>query len=138
MKETTDELPEKMSLDNGYMSGENLDAFAGKDIDVYVATGKGEKKEQRPIENSKRKIKKTDFSYDEGQDCFVCPAGYTLELKTESSDGKKVYQAVKNEWDCCPYKARCCSSQKGIARTLNTDDKERIFKRDLQQAKEDC
>ena len=29
-----------MILDNGYMSGDNLEAFDGKDIDVYVATGK--------------------------------------------------------------------------------------------------
>jgi len=33
-----------MSLDNGYMSGNNLESFDGKEIDVYVATGKGEKK----------------------------------------------------------------------------------------------
>jgi hypothetical protein len=32
------------NLDNGYMSGDNLEAFDGKDIDVYMATGKGEKK----------------------------------------------------------------------------------------------
>ncbi|MBW1614859.1 MAG: transposase, partial [Deltaproteobacteria bacterium] len=94
IKETTGNLPDKMSLDKGYMSGDNLEAFDGKDIDVYIATGKGEKKDQRPIEDSNRKIKKSDFSYDEDKDCFLCPAGHTLNLKTWSSDGKKVYQAV--------------------------------------------
>jgi len=68
IKETTDDLPDKMSLDNGYMSGDNLESFDGKDIDVYVATGKGEKKDQRPIEESNRKIKKSDFIYDEDRD----------------------------------------------------------------------
>jgi len=124
IKETTDDLPDKMTLDNGYMSGDNLESFDGKDIDVYVATGKGEKKDQRPIEDSNRKIKKTDFNYDEDKDCFVCPAGHTLELKTESSDGKKIYQGNKAECDICPYKARCCSSKRGEPRTINTDDKE--------------
>lgn len=124
IKETTDDLPDKMSLDNGYMSGDNLESFDGKDIDVYVATGKGEKKDQRPIEDSNRKIKKSDFNYDEDKDCFVCPAGHTLELKTESSDGKKIYQGDKAECDICPYKARCCSSKRGEPRTINTDDKE--------------
>lgn len=124
IKETTDDLPDKMTLDNGYMSGDNLESFDGKDIDVYVATGKGEKKDQRPIEDSNRKIKKTDFNYDEDKDCFVCPAGHTLELKTESSDGKKIYQGDKAECDICPYKARCCSSKRGEPRTINTDDKE--------------
>jgi transposase len=124
IRQTTGDLPDKMSLDNGYMSGENLEALEGKNIDVYIATGKGEKKDQRPIEDSSRKIKKSDFTYDEDRDCFVCPIGRTLELKTESRDGKKVYQAVKAECDACPYKSRCCTSKRGQPRTINTDDKE--------------
>ena len=124
IKETTNDLPDKMSLDNGYMSGDNLESFDGKDIDVYVSTGKGEKKDQRPIEDSNRKIKKSDFNYDEDKDCFVCPAGHSLELKTESSDGKKIYQGDKAHCDICPHKARCCSSKSGEPRTITTDDKE--------------
>ena len=124
IKETTDDLPDKMSLDNGYMSGNNLEAFEDKETDVYIATGKGEKKDHREIEGSNRKIKKSDFNYNEDKDCFVCPAGHTLELKTETSDGKKVYQGDKAECDICPYKARCCSSKRGEPRTINTDDKE--------------
>jgi len=124
IKETTDDLPDKMSLDNGYMSGSNLEAFDGKEIDVYIATGKGEKKDPRTIEETNRKINKSDFIYDEDRDCFVCPAGNTLELKSTSSDGKKVYQAVKVECDSCLYKARCCTSKKGEPRTINSDDKE--------------
>ena len=124
IKETTDDLPDKMSLDNGYMSGNNLEAFEDKETDVYIATGKGEKKDHREIEGSNRKIKKSDFSYNEDKDCFICPAGHTLELKTETSDGKKIYQGDKAECDICPYKARCCTSKRGEPRTINTDDKE--------------
>jgi transposase len=124
IKETTGDLPDEMSFDNGYMSGNNLESFEGKEIDAYVATGKGEKKDQRPIEESNRNIKKPDFSYDEDKDCFVCPAGYTLKLKTQASDGKKIYQGNKAECDLCPYQARCCSSKKGEPRTINADDKE--------------
>jgi transposase len=124
IKETTGDLPDKMSLDNGYMSGDNLESFDGKDIDVYIATGKGEKRDQRPIEDSNRKIKKSDFSYNEDRDCFVCPAGNTLELKSVNSDGKKIYQAAKAECDACPYRDRCCGSKRGNSRTIITDDKE--------------
>jgi len=124
IKETTDDLPDKMSLDNGYMSGNNLEAFEDKETDVYIATGKGEKKDHREIEGSNRKIRKSDFSYNEDKDCFICPAGHTLELKTETSDGKKIYQGDKAECDICPYKARCCTSKRGEPRTINTDDKE--------------
>ena len=129
IKETTGDLPDKMSLDNGYMSGNNLEAFQDKETDVYIATGKGEKKDHREIEDSNRKIKKTDFSYDEDKDCFVCPAGHVLGLKTETSDGKKVYQGDKAECDICPYNVRCCSSKRGEPRTINTDDKESLRQR---------
>ena len=124
IKETTGDLPDKMSLDNGYMSGNNLEAFEDKEIDVYIATGKGEKKDQRAIEDSNRKIKKSDFTYNEDRDCFVCPAGKLLKLKSVNSDGKKLYQAVKAECDSCPYQARCCTSKRGNSRTISTDDKE--------------
>jgi transposase len=124
VKEATGEFPEKMSLDNGYMSGSNLEAFEGKEIDVYIATGKGEKPDPRPIDNSNRSIKKSDFSYDESADCFICPSGGTLVLKTIGRDGKKIYQANKAQCDVCIYKSRCCSSKKGEARTISTDDKE--------------
>ena len=62
---------------------------------LYIATGKGEKKDQRHINDSNRKIKKSDFSYDENRDCFVFLAGHSSELNRGSRDGKKVYQAVK-------------------------------------------
>ena len=124
IKETTGDLPDKMSLDNGYMSGNNFEAFEDKKTDVYIATGKGEKKDQRSIEDLNRRIKKFDFSYHEDKDCFVCPVGHTLGLKRETSDSKKIYQAVKAECDACPYKARCCSSKRGEPRAINTDDKE--------------
>ena len=124
INETTGDFPDTMSLDNGYMSGNNLEAFEDKEIDVYMATGKGEKKDHREIEDSNRKIKKTDFRYDEDKDCFVCPGGHTLGLKIETRDGKKIYQAVKAECDVCPYKVRCCGSKRGEPRTINTDNKE--------------
>jgi transposase len=129
VKETTGKLPEKMSLDNGYMSGANLEAFENKDIDVYIATGKGEKPDTRTIDDTKRNIIKSDFIYDETTDCFICPACRRLELKRAGSDGKKLYQAEKAECDECKYKSRCCSSKRGLARTINTDDKEPLRKK---------
>ena len=49
IKETTGVLPDEMSLDNGYMSGNNLESFEGKEIDVYIATDKGEKRISAPL-----------------------------------------------------------------------------------------
>jgi transposase len=47
----TGELPERMSSDNGYMSGENLAEFKTNEVDAYVAVGKGEPGE--PTESPK-------------------------------------------------------------------------------------
>ena len=77
------------------MSGDNLEVFENNEIDIYIATGKGKKKDQRSIEDSNRKIKKADFIYDEDKDCFICPAGRILELKSESGDGKTIDKADK-------------------------------------------
>lgn len=45
IKETMGELPGKMSLDNGYMSGANLDGLDKAEVDAYVATGREDKKD---------------------------------------------------------------------------------------------
>jgi len=126
IKETTDELPDVMSLDNGYMSGNNLAAFNDPDIDidVYIATGKGENKDQRSLDECNRKVKKPDFVYDADKDCFICPAGHMLELRNRTGDDKKIYQARSENCDQCSYRNRCCKSKKGEPRTISTDDKE--------------
>jgi transposase len=124
IQETMGELPDKMSLDNGYMSGGNLEALDKAEVDAYVATGREDKKDLRPLEDCSREIKKSDFEYDSARDCFTCPGGYTLELKYEGKDGKRVYQAERQSCENCTYRERCCKSEKGEARTINTDDKE--------------
>ena len=42
----------------------------------------------------------------------------------QSKEGDRVYQGHADVCAKCPYQPRCCQSQKGEARTLNTDDKE--------------
>ena len=124
IQETMGELPDKMSLDNGYMSGDNLEALDKAKVDAYVATGREGKEDPRPVEDCSREIKKSDFEYAEQRDCFTCPGGQTLELKSTCKDGKRIYQAEREACEKCAYKERCCKSQKGEGRTINTDDKE--------------
>ena len=42
----------------------------------------------------------------------------------QSKEGKQVYQGNADVCAGCPYQSRCCQSQKGEARTIQTDDKE--------------
>jgi len=122
--ETTGKLPSKISADNGYMSGDNLESLEALELDAYVATNKGEKKTKVLLEESNRQLTKADFKYNEQDDCFICPGDQTLILKSKSKDGSKIYQGSYETCSVCKYKNRCCKSKKGEARTINTDDKE--------------
>ena len=124
IQETMGKLPEKMSMDNGYMSGANLEGLEQTSVDAYVATGREGKKDVRPLQDCNREIKKADFEYDSERDCFTCPGGQILELKREGEDGKRVFQAQREACEGCAYRGRCCKSEKGEPRTINTDDKE--------------
>lgn len=123
IKSTTGELPQKMSLDNGYMSGNNLEDLVEAGVDVYMAVGKGEG-DKDLIEDVKGKFKKSNFSYDGASDTFQCPAGKILKLKCQSKDGKKIYQADYNVCNDCAFHDKCCKSKKREGRSVSTDDKE--------------
>ncbi|MGB2464628.1 MAG: IS1182 family transposase, partial [Candidatus Puniceispirillaceae bacterium] len=123
VKEATGTVPDKLSLDNGYMSGDNLEATEGSGIDTYIATDKGEKSHKTPLDNSERKLVKSDFDYNEKEDCFSCPGGQLLPLLRETK-GLKIYQGNSKVCNECPYQSRCCQSSAGEARTIRTDDKE--------------
>ena len=63
IQDATGQLPKIMSADNGYMSGDNLQALEESPIDTYIATDKGEKKNKTSLEDSERKLVKADFKY---------------------------------------------------------------------------
>ena len=73
---TTGKVPEKMSLDNGFFSGANLETFEDSEVDAYIACGKESKSLKK--EQSDSKIKKDDFKYDEKEDRFICPQGHAF------------------------------------------------------------
>jgi transposase len=124
IKENTGKRPEKMTLDNGYQSGENLEALKQSEIEAYVVIDRGEKSHSESIEESNRSLVKADFIYDEEHDCFQCPGEQRLELKSQDKNGKCVYQGDADVCAGCQYHGRCCQSKKGEARTINTDSHE--------------
>ena len=124
VEETTGTLPEKLSADNGYMSGDNLEALDESSVDVYMATDKGEKRNKIPLEESERPLVKADFEYNEKENSFSCPGGQVLEMKRESKDGTRIYQGDAESCAACQYQPRCCRSRNGKARSLTCDDKE--------------
>lgn len=124
LQETTGTLPDKLSADNGYLSGDNLQVLEENGVDAYIATDKGEKKNKIALDGSERTLVKADFDYDETHNTFACQGGQSLEMKQETKDGKRVYQGDAAACACCVYQSRCCQSNQGEARTISADNKE--------------
>jgi transposase len=124
IEKSTGQLPEKMSLDNGYQSGSNLDALEQAGVEAYVALDRGEKSHNEPLDESTRPLCKADFIYDEQADCFHCPGGQRLPLKSHGKHGVRRYQGEADVCGRCPYFDRCCKSGKGEGRTITTDSHE--------------
>lgn len=124
IKEATGKLPDILSADNGYMSGDNLQALEESPIDTYIATDKSEKKNKASLDNTERKLVKADFDYDEDSDTFTCPGQQELVVVKQGKDGSRTYQGDIEICNACLYKGRCCQSNKGEARTIKTDNKE--------------
>lgn len=112
------QLPEKMSMDNGYYSGDNLAMLEAHQLEAYVATDREDKNKSGSIEESQRKIYKSDFVYDKEKDCFYCPQGQVLEYYRKAS-ARRDYRAEESACESCPLKSRCGPKVK--ARTITTD-----------------
>ena len=121
---TTGRVPEKLSLDNGYYSGKNLQELSDREVEAYVATDRGEKAGKGDLDESDRRLVKADFRYDEQRDGFHCPGGQLLRLKTAGASGQRVYQGDAEVCGSCRYYRRCCSSKLGAARTIRSDGQE--------------
>jgi len=126
IKATTGKLPDKASMDNGYLSGDNLEAIEAAQLDAYVATDKSAQQNKGVLTDSTRRVEKSDFSYDEANNTFTCPEGQVLEMKREDKNGKRIYQADAKKCEGCAFKDRCSQSKKGEARTLTSDKNEAL------------
>lgn len=127
--EATGRLPDKLSSDNGYLSGDNLEVLEASGVDAYIATDKGEKTSKIPLDQSERKLVKADFEYNEADNTFTCPSGQVLVMKQETKDGKRVYRGDSAICGECELQSRCCKSCTGQARTISTDDQEPLRQR---------
>lgn len=122
LSETTEGIAvDKMSLDNGYNSGSNLQSLEKSGIDAYVATDRQEKAAGADLETSDRKFVKADFTYDADADVFICPAREKLVPSPQSKAKRKGYRTDKEKCRECPYRSRCSGSKKEAGRVIRTD-----------------
>lgn len=125
IENTAGKLPNELSADNGYMSGDNLEVLSKKEeVDAFIAMGKEKKKERPPLEESDRKVEREDFKYDKERDLFICPNNYELILKVECSNGEKSYFASHRVCSKCVLYPRCSKSTKGAPREITVNKNE--------------
>lgn len=75
---------------------------------------------------------KKEYEYNKDLDCYVCPTGEILELKTVNKKGYKIYKSNRKSCSICPLRNKCTksqNSQKVITRHIWQDQKDEVNKR---------
>lgn len=112
--------------DAGYSDSGELQKIDGKQIKVVVPS------QRQALHEEEGPYSKSNFSYDEAQDSYVCPEGHQLKYQfTEKENGKRHYRIVnKNTCLNCPHYGECTKAKNGrtIVRLHNEAAKQRFEK----------
>jgi transposase len=118
--------PQTALLDAGYHSGEMLEYFVQREIDVLCPSGKADKTGNFQRASRSEKLIKNDFKYVEEKDCYRCPLGKELKNVGGGKDRKgreyRRYRADAEACRACEFRPRCTTSQSG--RQIKRYDKE--------------
>lgn len=77
----------------------------------------------------KEMFSKKEYEYNKECDCYVCPTGEIIELKTVDKQGYKIYKSNKKSCAVCPYLNKCTKSknhEKIITRHVWQDHKDEV------------
>jgi transposase len=104
--------------DMGYYDGAEVKQCAEAGVTTYVP---------KPITSVNKKrglFTKQDFSYEEEQDCYRCPAGEALTYRYESFEqGRLIRYYTTSKCRDCPLKAKCTTNARGRRITRWVDEK---------------
>lgn len=76
-----------------------------------------------------KEINKKGFEYIKESDCYICPTGEILEVRTVDKQGYKIYRSNKKCCEKCKLREKCTkskNSQKVITRHVWQDYKEEV------------
>jgi hypothetical protein len=105
--------------DTGYFSAKNLEEAEKRNVDVLIPDQQFRKRDESFKEqkcHGKRRYTKEDFTYNEEDNTYTCPAGKVLVYKghvdLNSNSGEK-YQAKSVDCKGCPHVEKCVASRGG-------------------------
>lgn len=110
--------------DAGYANTDELEKIDSKEIKVIVPS------QRQSLRKEESPFSKSHFSYDKGQDCYICPEGHRLNYRsTYKKTGKRTYK-IEKAGLCrqCPHFGQCTRSKEGrkVVRLRNEEVKERL------------
>jgi hypothetical protein len=166
-EENTGRRHEAVAADGAYGDGAALEDAEQRGVTTYIPTDSPSEQEQQKIEaaitrlatgeplseeeaktlptNSKGKLPKECFRYDEATDTFVCPAGRRMSKLAEETVKTTAGHTRRRRYICearsdCPYADVCCGG-KSKGRTIIRDQfeasRERLRERMKTKAAQD-
>lgn len=129
MEEHNEEI-ENVCLDSGYNTPAICKKISdsGKEALMPYSRQKGRK--------DKEMFSKKEYEYHKEMDCYICPTGEILELKTIDKQGYKQYKSNRKSCETCPLKEKCTKSknnQKVITRHVWQDEKDEVNNRRFEE-----
>jgi transposase len=117
---------EAICADAGYDSGEVHNAMLNRNIKTFIP-----ERTRSGTPNYEPDFDPREFTYNEEQDIYICPAGKELHYSSyRKKDRRKRYSAKSQDCSSCPYRERCngqTTYPRRIERTLH--EKARLIQR---------
>lgn len=119
----------KFIADTSYFSEENCESLEEKNIDAYIPDQQFRNRDPRfpdkyPRRKKKNLFDKIDFTYNEEDNSFICPAGKTLKYcgryNNHGHIGRR-YIADKNDCYYCHLKSKCLQKNASVRAFSITD-----------------
>ena len=142
-----------LSADSNYHSEENLKTCAQAQLDAYIPAPHFRARDPRFATQERHKappderFTSRDFTYDEENDCYICPHGKVLKLKARRHKSEnniyRRYEADEADCGACPLRERCLQTAETrrkhlavwVTKVKETLSQQRIAKIDTSEAR---
>jgi transposase len=122
VEERFGKAPGQILVDSGYISRENVEATAAREVDLLGglandAAKKGDRHQHRYAASV--------FVYDAEHDQYICPAGKILSYEgKQKKDGMEQFKYKARTADCqsCPLRMQCCPENKKHGRSVTRSE----------------
>jgi transposase len=102
-------LPSQRFVDQGYVSGETLDASADRGEDL-IGPAPADHSPQSRLPDG---ITHDQFKVNQESSSATCPAGHVSSGHSRAADGSQQFKFDPAVCAACPLRARCCTGQGG-------------------------